>query len=70
MITAENITDEQINRLRDLALVTGNTILVQECNLALGLPTGFDRDMWRARCAQILSGQISNTRTAGTGSIK
>lgn len=54
-VTAETITDEQINRIRDLALATGDGRLVQECNLALDLPTGFDREQWRAKCAAILN---------------
>ncbi len=55
MITADTITDEQINRIRDLALATGDKRLVQKCNLALDLPTGFDRDQWRAHIAEILN---------------
>lgn len=49
------VTDEDINRLRDKALATGNRKLVEECNLALSLPAGFDREMWRQHCAAIIA---------------
>lgn len=63
MITAENITDEQIEELRREMRRLGGAgkearRTVEECNLALNLPRGFDRDQWRARIARIL-----NTRT-------
>jgi len=63
--TADTITDEQIRKLRSEMECLGDEDkparrIVQECNLALNLPRGFDRDMWRARCAALL-----NTRAQG-----
>jgi hypothetical protein len=37
LITADTITDEQIFRLRDHALATGNAQLARDCDLALCL---------------------------------
>ena len=60
MLTAATITNAQIRALRDEMKRLGKEDkparrLVQECNLALNLPRGFDRDMWRAHCAEVLN---------------
>jgi hypothetical protein len=62
------ITDKQIRQLRDEMARLGDEDkparrLVQECNLALNLPRGFDRDMWRAHCAEIIHSRADASRT-------
>jgi hypothetical protein len=44
---SERLTDEQIRKLRDAAELT-----MEECNLVLNLPSGFDRDQWRAKVSR------------------
>jgi hypothetical protein len=60
ILTADTITDAQIRELRNEMKRLGDEDkparrLAQECNLALNLPRGFDRDMWRSHCAKILN---------------
>ena len=67
MITAENITDEQIRELQTMARTApfdGNDLTTVWCSIALGEKHG-DRGKARARCAEIINARAMPAMSCG-----
>ncbi len=65
MLTADTITDEQINELMRDAVQRGQYLLVERCALALAKPSTKRRGavrVARARCAEILNARNQKAR--------